>query len=133
MPENNIWLSGRSITRRAFLKGSVGAVLVVAAAGSVGAVLAACTKATADFEVTSSTDFNHSHKVKILGVDVDKPPVEKTITSDGPTHQHAITLTKADFEALKKGQQVTKVSTNTGTTPHGHTFVITVPAATEGY
>ncbi len=129
MSENNNLLNGRSITRRSFLKGSAGAVLMVIAAGSVGSVLAACTKATVDFEVTSSNVFNHTHKVKILGVDVDKPPAEKTITSDGPTHTHAITLKKADFEALKKGQTVTVLTTATGTTPHTHECIIKVPAA----
>ncbi|MBI2830379.1 MAG: hypothetical protein HYX81_04380 [Chloroflexi bacterium] len=123
---------GYGITRRTFLKGSAGATLFVLVAGSVGTLLAACAaKPTADFEVASTTPdpTNHSHKVKVLGADVDKPPAEKSITSDGATHTHAVLLKRADFQALKKGQEITVVSTSNGTTPHTHTFKIKMPVA----
>jgi hypothetical protein len=130
MSNNSKALNDQMISRRSFLKGTAGAALLVVTAGSVGAALTACTsKPTADFEVTSSTDFNHAHKVMILGADVDKPPESKTITSDGPTHQHAITLSKANFQSLKKGETVTLTSTSTGSSPHTHTFALKVPAA----
>ncbi|MBI4296234.1 MAG: hypothetical protein HY667_03840 [Chloroflexi bacterium] len=118
------------ITRRSFLKGSAGATLFVLAVGSVGTVIAACAaKPTADFEVTSSVDFNHSHKIRVLGADVDKPPAEKSVTSDGATHTHAVVFKKADFQALRKGQEITLTSSATGTTPHTHTFKIKILVA----
>ncbi|GEM_PF-3449724 len=115
-------------TRRSFLKRSLGVGLSIVAVQSAGGLLTSLSGCAApptpDFAVTSSVDFNHSHKVTILGADVDKPPSEKTYTSDGPTHQHSIKLTKQDFETIKKGGEVSKVSDATGTTPHTHTFVI---------
>lgn len=117
-----------SITRRTFLKRSLGVGLALVAVQGAGAMLTSLSGCaappTADIPVTSSVDFNHSHKVTIPGADVDRPPAEKTYTSDGPTHQHSIKLTKRDFETIKKGGEVSVVSDATGTTPHTHTFVI---------
>ncbi|MBI2832701.1 MAG: hypothetical protein HYX79_10645 [Chloroflexi bacterium] len=114
------------ITRRTFLKGSLGvgvALLAVQTAGS--AILSGCAAAPSpDITSTSSIDFNHSHNATIPGADIDNAPSEKTYTSDGASHTHAITLKKTDFETIKKGQQVSVVSTATGTTPHTHTFNI---------
>ncbi|MBI4334297.1 MAG: hypothetical protein HY673_23835 [Chloroflexi bacterium] len=116
-----------SMSRREFLRGSVGAGLVVVAAGAAAtSVLAACAPAppTADIRVTSSTDFNHSHNVTVPGADVDSAPSQKTYTSDGASHTHDITLTRANFEAIKKGETVTVTSTATGANQHTHTFAI---------
>ncbi|MBI2860136.1 MAG: hypothetical protein HYX91_01355 [Chloroflexi bacterium] len=118
---------GERITRRSFLKKAAGfgiVILVAETAGGAIVSLAGCAKPAADIVVTSSTDFNHSHNVTIPGADIGSPPASKTYTSDGATHQHAITLVQADFEAVKKGQVVTKTSTAAGTTPHTHTFAI---------
>ncbi|MDP3878732.1 MAG: hypothetical protein Q8Q07_00290 [Dehalococcoidales bacterium] len=118
---------GEGITRRSFLKGTAGiglVILVAEAAGGALVGLSGCAKPTADIPVTSSTDFNHAHGVTIPGADIDSAPDSKTYTSDGPTHQHDITLVKADFQAIKQGQAVTKTSTAVGTTPHTHTFTI---------
>jgi hypothetical protein len=110
------------ISRRSFLKKSLGVGVVLLAAGSAGGLIfsvAGCTKspATADLTAASSVDLGHSHNITIPGADIDSPPSEKSYTSDGPTHQHAITLKKADFEAIKKGQDVTIVSTYGSTSP----------------
>ncbi|MBI4304660.1 MAG: hypothetical protein HY665_10045 [Chloroflexi bacterium] len=124
----NINLLRETITRRSFLQKTLIAGLVLIGAKTVGTVLSGCAAAppTADLTITSSTDFNHSHKVTILGADIDRPPAQKTYTSDGASHQHAITLTKANFDAIKKKQEVSVVSTSTGTTPHTHTFAIKI-------
>lgn len=121
-------VKGEGITRRSFLKGSLGAGLVLVVAQSAGAVsLIGCRAApTADITVTSSLDFNHAHKIIVPGADIDKAPSQMTYTSDGPTHTHAITLTKDNFTAIKKKQQVVVTSTATGTTPHTHTFTIKI-------
>ena len=118
------------ITRRTFLKGSAGAVILVITAGSVGSALSACAgPPTKDFTVTSSTDNNHSHKITVIGADVDNPPAEKIYTSDGASHQHTVTLKKADLQAIKKGQEITITSSSAGTTAHTHKFTIKKPAA----
>lgn len=125
-----ITVETRGITRRTFLKGAVGTGVIILTAEGIGALVTSCAAApTADFTVTSSTEFNHSHKITVLGADVDRPPTEKAITSDGATHSHAVTLTRANFQALKKGQEITLTSNQAGTTPHSHTFVIKVAAA----
>jgi hypothetical protein len=82
---------------------------------------------TPDFTITSSIDANHSHKVIISGADIDNPPATKTITSDGASHTHTIVLNKQDYEAIKKGQEISVISSSTGTTPHTHTFKIKKP------
>ena len=120
------------MTRRAFLIRTAGTGMVLLAAGSMSGVLAACTKSapTADFSIGSTTPdpTNHSHNVKILGADVDSAPAEKVYTTDGATHTHTITLKKADFEAIKKGTEITIVSSSNGTTPHSHTYKLKKPA-----
>lgn len=114
-----------TMTRRSFLKRSLGFGAALLAVGSASSVLAGCAKApSADLTVASTTDFNHAHNVTIPGADIDSAPSSKTYTSDGATHTHAITLAKADFQSLKKGGTVTKVSTSTGTTPHTHTWTL---------
>ena len=129
--KTEVLVSEDGLTRRAFLVRAAGVGAVLVAAGSMSGVLAACSKATptADFSVGSTTPdpTNHSHDVKILGADVDSP-TDKTYTSDGATHQHTVALTKADFENIKKGQEVTIVSGPAGGTPHTHTFKIKKPA-----
>ena len=115
------------ITRRSFLKKSVGfgAILIAASAGGTLTSLAGCAKApSADLTVASTTDFNHAHNVTVPGADIDSAPSQKTYTSDGATHSHAITLAKADFQNIKKGSAVTVVSSATGTTPHTHTWTL---------
>jgi hypothetical protein len=82
---------------------------------------------TPDFTITSSIDANHSHKVVVSGADVDNPPITKTITSDGANHTHTITLSKQDYEAIKKGQEITLTSSSDGSVPHTHTFKIKKP------
>ncbi|MBI2858949.1 MAG: twin-arginine translocation signal domain-containing protein [Chloroflexi bacterium] len=120
------YLASVTISRRTFLKGAMGTAAAVALVGSAGGLLVGCKKkeATADITVTSTLDFNHSHNIIVLGADIDKPPATKTITSDGASHTHDVALAKADYEAIGKGQAVSKVSTSSGTTPHTHTFNI---------
>ena len=114
------------ITRRSFLEKSLGLGALLLAAGSTGGFivsLAGCSSTpSTSLTAASSVDLAHSHNVTIPGADIDSAPSERSYTSDGPTHQHAITLKKADFEAIKKGQEVTVVSTSTGATPHTHTW-----------
>ncbi len=127
MSEHTKLIGEESITRRSFLKRSLGFGLALVAVQGAGAILTSlygCAAPTADITVTSSVDFNHSHKVTIPGADVDRPPAEKKYTSDGATHTHSIILTKSQFETIKKGGEVSVVSDATGTTPHTHTFVI---------
>ncbi len=128
--DRNSWLNREGITRRAFLQSSVGAGLIVLAAGGAGAALLSCKPAAPpmpDMTVTSSLDFNHTHNVIIPGADITNAPSSKTYTSDGATHQHAITLTQAQFDQIRDGQTVTVTSTQTGATPHSHTFTIKRP------
>lgn len=115
-----------TMTRRNFLRGSLGAGLGILIVGTAGRALLGCAPAapSADIAVTSSVDFNHSHKVTIPGADIDSAPSQKTYTSDGASHTHDITLTSQQFEAIKKGESVTVTSTATGATPHTHTFTI---------
>ena len=117
------------ITRRTFLQGSAGAVILIITAGSVGSALSACASPTKDFAVTSSTVNNHSHKITVVGTDVDKPTSEKTYTSDGTSHQHMVTLKKSDLQAIKKGQEVKITSSSAGPIPHAHEFTIKKSAA----
>ena len=133
MPRKTAALVSESgLTRRAFLIRTAGASLVLLAAGSMSGVLAACAKgpATVDFIAASTTPdpTNHSHNVRIMAADVDNPPSEKVYTSDGESHTHNLTLKKADFEAIRKGTEITVVSSANGTPPHGHTFKIKKPA-----
>ena len=91
-------------------------------------MVSGCTgSGTPNFTVTSSVDNNHSHNAVISGADVDNPPAQKTITSDGANHTHTITLTKQNYEAIKQGQEVTVTSSSNGATPHTHTFTIKKP------
>ena len=116
-----------SVTRRDFLRGSLGVGLVIMAVGSAASsILAACTPAppTTDIRVTSSVDANHSHSITIPGADLDSPPPQKTYTSDGASHKHDVTLTRANFDALKNRETVTVTSNATGPTPHTHVFTI---------
>jgi len=124
----NFLTGGESITRRSFLKKGLGFGAVLLAAASAGGALVSltgCAKPpSADLKVASTTDFNHAHNITIPGADIDSAPSQKTYTSDGATHTHAITLTKSDFQNIKKGNAVTVVSTQTGTTPHAHTWTL---------
>ncbi len=91
----------------------------------------ACGTGTTDFTVTSSTDLNHSHRVIISGDDLDDPPVQKTLTTTrdgGVPHTHTITLTKQEYEAIKKGQEIAVVSSAFPDNNHTHTFDIQAPA-----
>ncbi len=118
-------LDNGAISRRSFLKGAAGLAVAVVVVDAASLLAAGCkSEKAADLTVTSSTDANHSHKITVLGADIDNPPGEKVITSDGATHTHTVTLTKADYQAIRKGQSVSKVSSATGTTPHTHTFAI---------
>jgi hypothetical protein len=125
------------ISRRNFvsktLRFSVGAAGMIAGPGALVNLLAGCGSNSAvnsvDFSVTSLGDAtNHSHNISILGTDLDNPPNEKTIpTTDVFQHIHEVTLSKADYEAIKNGQTVNKTSTRTGTAPHTHDFAIKKP------
>ncbi|OGO36996.1 MAG: hypothetical protein A2147_00245 [Chloroflexi bacterium RBG_16_57_8] len=114
-----------AISRRTFLKASLGLGVVAVMVPAAGGLLAGCAKTVyGDITAASSTDFNHAHNVTIPGADIGATAASKTYTSDGPTHQHAITLVKADFEKLQKGQTVSVTSTATGSTPHTHTWAL---------
>jgi hypothetical protein len=115
----------QAMTRRTFLKASVGLGVAAVVVPAAGGILAGCAKvAYGDIAAASSTDFNHAHNVTIPGADIGAAPASKTYTSDGPTHTHVITLTKADFQKLQKKETVTVTSTATGSSPHTHTWAL---------
>ncbi|HEX7476012.1 MAG TPA: hypothetical protein VF318_08620 [Dehalococcoidales bacterium] len=104
-------------------------LMAVALAAALIVVSVGCSKssATVDFRVTSSVTANHTHNVTISGTDVDNPPASKTITTDGTSHTHTITLTQQDYQSLKNGQAITVTTSASGTPPHTHTFTIQKP------
>ena len=80
-----------------------------------------------DFTVTSSVNSGHSHTIKILYDDVENPSIsDKTVTSSSTNHTHQITISPNDYQVLKDGGTVLKISTTDG--GHSHTFSIKVPA-----
>ncbi len=125
-------ISRRSFVGKAF-KFSIGAAGMIAGSGALVTLLAGCggnsVVNSADFSVTSLPDgTSHSHGITIFGADLDNPPNQKTIpTTDVFQHIHEVSLSKADYEAIKNGQTVNKTSTRTGATPHTHDYAIKKP------
>lgn len=121
-PEVMVAAIDEAVSRRQFLKAvlGVGAGLLATAALSS---MAGCA-ATQDITSTSSTDLAHNHRVTIPGADLDSPPAQKTYTTDGTTHTHTVTLTKAQLEVIKKGQAVSVTCSSSGVPAHTHTFNI---------
>ena len=117
-----------TMTRKDFLRSIVGAGLGVASVaviagcggddggGSVDAPAAACTTPT------SAIGTNHGHTITVSLADVNAG-VDKTydITGTSP-HAHMVTVTAADFTAIKAGTTRMVTSTSGG----GHTHAVTV-------
>jgi len=83
-----------------------------------------CTGPSPDLTVTSSTNSNHSHEVTIKGAEMDSPADRNYTSLSGGTvpHTHTFTLTKGDFEEIKKGNAVTVTSSPFPADNHTHTF-----------
>ena len=96
---------------------------------AIGIVALLLTNATAcggteDFTVTSQVAANHTHEITIWGTNVDWPPAEgREFTLLG----HELQLTKQDFQALKKGQQIIVTSSADPRDNHTHDFIIQKP------
>jgi len=118
-----------TMTRKDFLRSIVGAGLGVASVaviagcggddgggGSVDAPAASCTTPT------SAIGTNHGHTITVSLADVNAG-VDKTydITGSSP-HTHMVTVTAADFTAIKAGTTRMVTSTSGG----GHTHAVTV-------
>jgi len=117
-----------TMTRKDFLRSIVGAGLGVASVaviagcggddggGSVDAPAAGCTTPT------SAIASNHGHTITVSLTDVNAG-VDKTYDITGTSaHTHMVTVTAADFTAIKAG--TTRMVTST--TGGGHTHAVTV-------
>ena len=98
---------------------------------AIGIVALLLTNATAcggteDFTVTSQVAANHTHEITIWGTNVDWPPAEGRVVTTTP-YGHEVQLTKQDFQALKKGQQITVTSSADPSDNHTHDFIIKKP------
>ncbi len=99
-------------------------IISLALLGMLAFGILSCSGPSPDLTVRSSIAGNHSHQVTIPGADMDSP-ADRTYTSlsDGAVpHTHTFTLTKSDFEEIKKGNAVTVTSSPFPGDNHTHTF-----------
>jgi hypothetical protein len=66
----------------------------------------------------------HTHTVSVPASALSSTTPQTFTTSDVGAHTHMITLSVADLGSLSSGQTVSAVSTENGSTPHTHTYMV---------
>jgi hypothetical protein len=93
--------------------------------------ITACSGGEDGMTVTSSTDYEHNHKVT-LPASVLANPADITLTTTeagNPPHTHTVTLSKGQINNLKSGNLVFIISSKAAD-GHNHEFTFIIPKAT---
>jgi hypothetical protein len=106
-------------------------LVILASVALIALMLSACAGGSAGLTVTTSTDFEHNHKVTIPSSDLNNPPdavVLTTTEAGSPLHSHTVRVTKHDIGDILNGQLVFIV-TSRAADGHNHavTFVTAKP------